>query len=106
MSEHTFEQEGAGIEILEAANVPCGPINNMKEVFEDPQVRHRRLRIDMAHPLGGHAPVVASPMRLSATPVEYRHAPPLLGQHNEDIYRGLLGKSAAELERLRQAGIV
>ncbi len=94
------------IEILEAANVPCGPINNMKEVFEDPQVRHRRLRIDMAHPLGGHAPVVASPMRLSATPVEYRHAPPLLGQHNEDIYRGLLGKSAAELERLRQAGIV
>jgi crotonobetainyl-CoA:carnitine CoA-transferase CaiB-like acyl-CoA transferase len=94
------------IALLEAANVPCGPINNMKEVFEDPQVRHRRLRVDMPHPLGGTAPVVASPMRLSATPVEYRHAPPLLGQHNDEIYRGLLGKSAAELARLKSDGVV
>ena len=94
------------IETLEAANVPCGPINNMKEVFDDPQVRHRELRIDMPHPLGGRAPVVASPMRLSATPVEYRHAPPLLGQHNEEVYRGLLGKSATDLEQLKAAGIV
>ncbi|TAN51074.1 MAG: CoA transferase [Betaproteobacteria bacterium] len=94
------------IETLEAANVPCGPINNMKEVFEDPQVRYRRLRVDMPHPLGGVAPVVASPMRLSRTPVEYRHAPPLLGQHNEEIYRALLGRTEAELAQLRAAGIV
>jgi formyl-CoA transferase len=98
------KQEWIGM--LEAANVPCGPINNMKEVFEDPQVRHRRLRVDLPHPLGGTAPVVASPMRLSATPVEYRHAPPLLGQHNDEIYRGLLGMGDAELERLRSHGIV
>jgi len=91
---------------LEAADVPCGPINNMKEVFEDPQVRHRKLRVDMPHAAGGIAPVVASPMRLSETPVEYRLAPPLLGQHNDDIYRGLLGKSGAELARLAKAGIV
>jgi len=94
------------IETLEAANVPCGPINNMKEVFEDPQVRYRKLRVDMPHPLGGVAPVVASPMRLSRTPVEYRHAPPLLGQHNEQIYRVLLGRTEAELAQLKAAGVV
>ena len=91
---------------LESADVPCGPINNMQEVFEDPQVVHRKLRVDMPHAAGGTAPVVASPMRLSDTPVEYRLAPPLLGQHNDEIYRGLLGKSAAEIERLTKAGIV
>lgn len=94
------------LELLESASVPCGPINNMKEVFEDPQVQHRKLRVDVAHPLGGTAPLVASPLRLSETPVEYRLAPPLLGQHNDEIYRGLLGKSAAELARLKGAGIV
>ena len=94
------------IAALEEATVPCGPINNMKEVFEDPQVRHRELRVDIPHSSGGTAPVVASPMRLSKTPVEYRIAPPLLGEHNEEIYRGLLGKSAAELARLKSAGIV
>jgi len=94
------------IEALEAANVPCGPINNMKEVFEDPQVLHRGLRVDIPHPLGGAAPVVASPMRLSATPVEYRLAPPTLGQHNDEIYLELLGKGAAELERLRSQGVI
>jgi formyl-CoA transferase len=94
------------IRTLEAANVPCGPINNMKEVFEDPQVQHRGLRVDMPHPQGGSVPVVASPMRLSSTPVAYRHAPPLLGQHNEEIYRGLLGQSAEALAQLRADGIV
>ncbi|HEX5611442.1 MAG TPA: CaiB/BaiF CoA-transferase family protein [Burkholderiales bacterium] len=94
------------IEMLEKATVPCGPINNMKEVFEDPQVQHRGLRVDIPHPLGGKAPVVASPMRLSETPVEYRIAPPLLGQHNDEIYRGLLGKTEAELSKLKSAGIV
>ena len=94
------------IAALEEATVPCGPINNMKEVFEDPQVKHRQLRVDIPHPSGGTAPVVASPMRLSQTPVEYRFAPPLLGEHNEEIYRGLLGKSATELARLKSAGIV
>ena len=91
---------------LEAADVPCGPINNMKEVFEDPQVLHRKLRVDLPHAAGGIAPVVASPMRLSDTPVEYRLAPPLLGQHNDDIYRGLLGKSEQEMARLSTAGVV
>jgi glutaryl-CoA transferase len=94
------------IQVLEEATVPCGPINNMKEVFEDPQVRHRELRVDIPHPLGGAASVVASPMRFSQTPVEYRMAPPLLGQHNDEIYRGLLGKSEADITRLKSAGIL
>jgi formyl-CoA transferase len=98
--------KGEWIEALEAANVPCGPINNMKEVFEDPQVRHRQLRVDMPHPSGGTASVVRSPLRLSETPVEYRLAPPMLGQHNEEILKGLLGRSDADLKQLKAAGIV
>jgi crotonobetainyl-CoA:carnitine CoA-transferase CaiB-like acyl-CoA transferase len=78
----------------------------MKEVFEDPQVRHRGLRVDMPHPAGSAAPVVASPLRLSKTPVEYRLAPPLLGQHTAEVLKGLLGKSDAEIARLRSAGVV
>ena len=94
------------LELLESATVPCGPINNMQEVFEDAQVQHRGLRVDMPHALGGTAPVVASPMRFSATPVEYRIAPPLLGAYNAEVYQGLLGKTAAEMEKLKAAGIV
>ena len=94
------------IALLEAANVPCGPINNMKEVFEDPQVLHRELRVDIPHPSGGSAAVVRSPLRLSETPVEYRLAPPTLGQHNEDILKGLLGRSDADLAKLKASGIV
>ena len=94
------------IEALEAANVPCGPINNMKEVFEDPQVQHRGLRVDMPHPLGGKASVVRSPLRLSETPVEYRLAPPMLGQHTEEVLKGILGRSDADLQKLKAAGIV
>lgn len=78
----------------------------MKELFEDPQVQHRKLRIDIPHPLGGSAAVVASPLRLSKTPIEYRLAPPTLGQHNEEVLKGLLGKSDAELTRLKSAGFV
>jgi crotonobetainyl-CoA:carnitine CoA-transferase CaiB-like acyl-CoA transferase len=94
------------IAALEAAGVPCGPINNMKEVFEDPQVQHRQLRVDMPHPSGGVTSVVRSPLRLSETPVEYRLAPPTLGQHNEEVLKGLLGRSDAELQQLKAAGIV
>jgi formyl-CoA transferase len=94
------------IELLEANNVPCGPINNMKEVFEDPQVKHRGLRVDIPHPLGAAAPVVRSPLRLSKTPVEYRLAPPMLGQHNEEVLKGLLGKSDEDIARLKAAGIL
>jgi formyl-CoA transferase len=91
---------------LEAAGVPCGPINNTDQVFEDPQVRHRGMKFDMPHPLGGTVPLVASPMRLSGTPVEYRQAPPTLGQHTDAVLADVLNMDSAEIAALRSKGIV
>ena len=91
---------------LEAAGVPCGPINRLNEVFEDPQVRHRGLRIDLPHPTAGSVPQVASPIRLSATPGECASPPPLLGQHTREILREWLGLPDAELARLRDDGVI
>ena len=92
--------------LLEQAGVPCGPINNLAQVFEDAQVKARGLRLDMPHALGCLAPQVASPIRLSATPVEYRNAPPLLGQHTEQVLRSLLGMSDEQISALRSAGVL
>ena len=91
---------------LETAGVPCGPINRLNEVFEDPQVRHRGLRIDLPHPTAGSVPQVASPIRLSATPGECASPPPLLGQHTREILREWLGLPDAELARLRDDGVI
>lgn len=93
------------IAALEDAAVPCGPINDLAAVFADPQVLARGTRIDMAHALGGSAPQVANPIHLSATPVEYRHAPPTLGQDTDAILQ-TLGRSPAEISTLREKGIV
>jgi crotonobetainyl-CoA:carnitine CoA-transferase CaiB-like acyl-CoA transferase len=94
------------IERFDSLNVPCGPINNYKEVFENPQVRHRGLKIEMLHPLAGSIPGVASPMRFSETPVEYDTPPPLLGQHTREVLSGLLGISGSELDRLGALKII
>ena len=91
---------------LEACDVACGPINTIEEVFEDPQVLHRGLRVDMPHPLGAAAPVLANPIRLSASPVEYRSPPPLLGEHNDEVYRNLLGMADGQISELRSAGVI
>ena len=94
------------VELLEAAGVPNGPINDIAQVFEEPQVRARGVRIELEHPVAGRLPLVASPMRFSATPLEYRRAPPLLGQHTEEVLRELLGRSEAEIARLRAEGVL
>jgi glutaryl-CoA transferase len=73
------------IERLEANGVPCAPINNVDEALNNPQIEARGLRIDMPHAAGVAAKLVGSPIKLSATPVSYRQAPPLLGEHNEEI---------------------
>jgi crotonobetainyl-CoA:carnitine CoA-transferase CaiB-like acyl-CoA transferase len=91
---------------LEAASVPCGPINNMQQVFEDPQVQHRGMRVDIPHPLGGTVPSVANPMRFSETPIEYNAAPPLLGQHTDEVLGRVLGYANDRIEALRAAGTV
>ena len=90
---------------LEAAKVPCGAINNLAEVFADPQVQARAMALPMAHPLSDSLRLVASPMKLSATPVQVRRAPPLLGQHTDEVLAEF-GLDAAERERLRARGVV
>jgi crotonobetainyl-CoA:carnitine CoA-transferase CaiB-like acyl-CoA transferase len=94
------------LELLEAAGVPNGPINDIAQVFEEPQVKARRVRIELDHAAAGRLPMVASPMRFSGTPIEYRRGPPVLGEHTVEVLRGLLGKSETELARLRAAGII
>lgn len=78
---------------LEAVGVPCGPINSIEQTFDHPQVKARGLRRELPHPLGGTAPVTASPLRFSASPVTYRKAPPMLGEHTQEILRDVLGKT-------------
>ena len=90
---------------LEAAKVPCGAINNLAEVFADPQVQAREMAVPVAHPLSDSLRLVASPMKLSATPVQVRRAPPLLGQHTDEVLAEL-GLPAAERARLRERGVV
>jgi crotonobetainyl-CoA:carnitine CoA-transferase CaiB-like acyl-CoA transferase len=94
------------IGILEPLGVPCGPINRLDEVYADPQVRHRGLRIEVPHPLSGTVPLVANPIRFSRTPLSYGVPPPLLGEHTEDVLRGLLGKSPEEIAELRAQGVI
>jgi len=92
------------LERLEAVGVPCGPINTIDQTFNDPQVQARGLRLDLPHPLAGTVPSVASPLRLSETPVRYRNAPPLLGQDTEAVLREYLGMSEEEARRYAPAG--
>jgi crotonobetainyl-CoA:carnitine CoA-transferase CaiB-like acyl-CoA transferase len=94
------------IALLEAAGVPCGPINRIDAVFDDPQVRARGMRIELPHPLAGQAPLVANPIRLSGSPVQYRSAPPTLGQHTDEVLGQWLGLGAPAVEGLRQRGVV
>jgi len=91
---------------LETSGVPCGPINTIDQVFADAQVRARELAISMPDAVAGTVPLVASPLRLSRTPVSYRHAPPQLGADTAAVLRERLGLSAAEVETLAAQGII
>jgi crotonobetainyl-CoA:carnitine CoA-transferase CaiB-like acyl-CoA transferase len=94
------------VEALEAAGVPNGPINNLKQVFEEPQAIARGVKIELEHPTAGPVPLVASPMRFSATPLEYKRPPPTLGQHTDEILREVLGMDAPAVAKLRETKIV
>ncbi len=91
---------------LEAEAVPCGPINTLREVFDDPQVRARELAVTLRHAAGGDVTVVANPIRMSATPPSYRSAPPLLGQHTREVLTDVLGLDAAEIALLAESGVI
>jgi crotonobetainyl-CoA:carnitine CoA-transferase CaiB-like acyl-CoA transferase len=94
------------IALLEEVGVPCGPINDIGEVFENPQVKARGVAIDMPHPSAGKVTLVRSPMKLSATPATSDKPPPLLGQHTGEVLREVLGRSDFEIAALRAKGVL
>ena len=93
---------------LEKVKIGCGPINDLQQVFDDPQVRAREMTVEMAHPATGSRPakLIASPIKMSETPVRYRHAPPMLGQHTEEVLGEMLGISESDVATLRDKGVV
>jgi crotonobetainyl-CoA:carnitine CoA-transferase CaiB-like acyl-CoA transferase len=91
---------------LERAGVPNGPINNLKQVFEEPQVAARGMKIELEHAVAGKVPLIASPMKFSETKLEFRTPPPVLGQHTDDVLRRILGMDAAAISQLRADGVI
>ena len=92
---------------LERCNVPCSPVNQIDQVFEDPQVKARDLTVQMDHPLSPDpVTMLAYPLKLSGTPATYRLPPPLLGQHTDDILSDMLNMKAEDIAALRDKGVV
>lgn len=94
------------IALFEDCEVACGPINDIAQVFADPQVQAREMMQTLDHPRAGTMKAIANPLRLSASPVQYRSAPPTLGQDTEAVLREVLGLTADEFARLTDAGVV
>jgi crotonobetainyl-CoA:carnitine CoA-transferase CaiB-like acyl-CoA transferase len=94
------------VERLEALSIGCGPINRLSEVFADPQAQARGVVVEMQHGSGVPVKVIANPVRMSATPPDYRMPPPRLGEHTEEVLQDLLGISADEMAKLRAKRIV
>jgi crotonobetainyl-CoA:carnitine CoA-transferase CaiB-like acyl-CoA transferase len=93
------------IALFEPLGIPVGPINDLAQVFEHPQVRSREMKMELPHPLAGTVPMVANPIKMSATPLRYQAAPPLLGQHTREVLANA-GVDADEIDRLRAAGVI
>lgn len=94
------------LEELEKANVPCGPINDYEQVFQNEQVIHRQLRVDLERDDGARISAAASPLRLADTPPSYELPPPRVGQHTEEVLESLLEIDDVALQRLRENGII
>jgi len=94
------------IALFENLGVPCGPINDLEQVFKDPQVIARKMQLSMNHPKYGGMPLFANPIRMSETPVQYRSAPPALGEHTAEVLSRLLGLDAEQLSKMHQDKIV
>ena len=91
---------------LRARNVPCGPINDIEQVFEEPQVKHRQMRIELEHPYSERLPGVRNPVLFSATPLAFQLPPPLLGQHTDEVLHEYLGLDHEELAQLKRSGVI
>ena len=94
------------IDALEALKIGCGPINTLEQVFADPHVQAREMVVEMAHGSGETVKVIANPVKLSATPPSYRSAPPVLGEHTEDVLVSVLKMSTSDIAALREKGIL
>ena len=90
--------------LFEKADVACGPINNIAQVFADPQVIARQMLMELAHPLAGKIPGIANPIRFSESPIQYDRAPPLLGQHTEELLEEVLGLTKSGIAELQASG--
>ena len=98
---------GEWVDGLARLGVPCSPVNDIGQVFDDPQIVHRAMKRTMPHDgLGVDMPFIANPIRMSATPPRYRRAPPLCGQHTDELLRELLGMRDDEIAQLRDKGVV
>ncbi|RQZ20994.1 CoA transferase [Burkholderia sp. Bp9031] len=94
------------VAVMEARGVPCGPINRLDEVFADPHVKARGVRIEMSHPIAEDVPLVANPIRMSETPVQYRQPPPTLGEHTGKVLQDWLDLNESQVADLRSARVV
>ena len=94
------------LKVLRDADVPCGPINDIAQVFAEPQVRHRGMRIDLLHPAAGSVPGVRNPILYSRTPMSYERAPPLLGADTDAVLGERAGLDAESLADLRRRGVI
>lgn len=96
------------VEGLAALGVPSGPVNTLDRVFEDPQVLHRGMKVELPYPGSekGTVSLIGNPIKFSETPVAYDRPPPHVGQHSDEVLGELLGLDAAEIARLRDAGVV
>jgi crotonobetainyl-CoA:carnitine CoA-transferase CaiB-like acyl-CoA transferase len=103
-----FVQHSAAhwVAALEAADVPVSPVNTMDAVFANPQVRHRELRTTVAHQTAGAVDLIANPIRYPAGPATTYTAPPLLGEHTDEILTGVLAKTPDEIAGLRAGGAI
>ncbi|MCP4981829.1 MAG: CoA transferase [Gammaproteobacteria bacterium] len=102
-------RQKTSVEWLDAFNargIPCGPINNIEQVFDDPQVQHRAMQLELDHSIAGKVASVANPIRFSQTPIEYQQAPPVLGEHTDRTLGELLKLDAEALQGLRSRGVI
>ena len=91
---------------LELNGVPCGPINDIAQVFDNPQIKHRKMLGELSHDTNGKIPTVANPINFSRTPIEYNQAPPNLGEHTEKVLAELLDFDTNHINNLRQSMII
>jgi len=103
LHQHTTQR---WLSLLTEVGVPCGPINTLEQVFDEPQVVHRQMKVSLRHKQAGEVPSVANPVKFSDTPIEYTQAPPMLGEHSECVLKRLLNIEDEALEALCHQGVI